>query len=101
MDRQNINNVDGPRGQIGGVEVFHCVDSCAAVRRASHDLQMPHTGRAHSGPVTSTTVQKTTPTSAVETASASLCRERRARYTMDATKFTKKSVNATTADGMW
>ena len=29
---------------------------------------MPHTGRAHSGPVTSTTVQNTTPTSAVVTA---------------------------------
>src|SRR6266576_5831515 len=41
------------------------------VRRTSHVHQMPHTGRAHSGPVTSTTVQNTTPTSAVTTASAS------------------------------
>ena len=41
------------------------------VRRTSHVHQMPHTGRAHSGPVTSTTVQNTTPTSAVVTASAS------------------------------
>jgi len=32
---------------------------------------MPHTGFAHSGPVTSTTVQKTTPTSAAVTATAS------------------------------
>src|ERR1700730_8353708 len=42
------------------------------VRRTSHVHQMPHTGRAHSGPVTSTTVQNTPPTSAVTTASASV-----------------------------
>src|SRR5713101_8392825 len=42
------------------------------VRRTSQVHQMPHTGRAHSGPVTSTTVQNTTPTSAVTTASASV-----------------------------
>src|SRR5216683_7373112 len=33
---------------------------------------MPQTGRAHSGPVTNTTVQNTTPTSAVTTARASV-----------------------------
>src|SRR6185369_108620 len=42
------------------------------VRRTSQVHQMPHTGRAHSGPVTNTTVQNTTPTSAVTTASASV-----------------------------
>src|SRR5450432_870790 len=42
------------------------------VRRTSQVHQIPHTGRAHSGPVTSTTVQNTTPTSAVTTASASV-----------------------------
>src|ERR1700694_5656184 len=42
------------------------------VRRTSQVHQMPHTGRAHSGPVTNTTVQKTTPTSALTTASASV-----------------------------
>src|ERR1700682_3913831 len=42
------------------------------VRRTSQVHQMPHTGRAHSGPVTKTTVQNTTPTSAVTTASASV-----------------------------
>src|SRR5580765_2575762 len=42
------------------------------VRRTSQVHQMPHTGRAHSGPVTRTTVQNTTPTSAVTTARASV-----------------------------
>src|SRR5579862_2143342 len=42
------------------------------VRRTSQVHQIPHTGRAHSGPVTRTTVQNTTPTSAVTTASASV-----------------------------
>src|SRR3989442_11908745 len=42
------------------------------VRRTSQVHQMPQTGRAHNGPVTSTTVQNTTPTSAVTTASASV-----------------------------
>src|SRR6266446_648261 len=42
------------------------------VSRTSQVHQMPHTGRAHSGPVTNTTVQNTTPTSAVTTASASV-----------------------------
>src|SRR6476661_3840877 len=47
------------------------------VRRTSHVHQMPQTGRAHSGPVTSTTVQKTTPTSAVVSASISVsCSEK-------------------------
>src|SRR6476661_2383647 len=41
------------------------------VSRTSQVHQMPHTGRAHSGPVTNTTVQNTTPTSALTTASAS------------------------------
>src|SRR5678815_1256475 len=40
-------------------------------RRTSQVHQMPHTGRAHSGPVTRTTVQNTTPTSALTTARAS------------------------------
>src|SRR4029077_20431700 len=42
------------------------------VKRTSQVHQMPHTGRAHSGPVTSTTVQNTTPTSALATARASV-----------------------------
>src|SRR5260370_1041327 len=37
----------------------------------------PHTGRAHNGPVTNTTVQKTTPTSAAATATASALALRR------------------------
>ena len=36
------------------------------VRRMSHVHQMPQTGRAQIGPVISTTVQKTTPTSAAD-----------------------------------
>src|ERR1700720_1709618 len=42
------------------------------VKRTSQVHQIPHTGRAHNGPVTSTTVQNTTPTSALTTASASV-----------------------------
>ena len=41
------------------------------VRRTSQVHQIPHTGRAHRGPVTNTMVQKTTPTSALTTARAS------------------------------
>ena len=41
------------------------------VSRMSHVHQMPQTGRAQIGPVTSTTVQKTTPTSAVTSATIS------------------------------
>ena len=42
------------------------------VRRASHVHQIPHTGRAQIGPVTNTTVQNTTPTSAVAAAITTL-----------------------------
>ena len=40
------------------------------VSRASQVHQMPHTGRAHSGPVISPMVQHTTPTSTPDTPSA-------------------------------
>src|SRR5581483_437573 len=42
------------------------------VSRISHVHQIPQTGRAHKGPVTRTTVQKTTPTSAATRASTSV-----------------------------
>jgi hypothetical protein len=60
---------------------------------------MPQTGRAQIGPVISTIVQNTTPTSAVETAIASALWLRLMRYHTEATAFTKKHRNATQADG--
>ena len=62
---------------------------------------MPHTGRAQIGPVTSTTVQKTTPTSAETMAKASTFGLRFTRYATEATRLTKKSRNAVHADGTW
>ena len=69
------------------------------VRRASHVHQMPHTGRAHNGPVTKTMVQKITPTSAVASAQASAERRRDLRYQSEAIKLAKKQVKATKAEG--
>ena len=44
------------------------------VRRGSHVHHTPHTGRAQRGPVTSTSVQKSTPTSAAASARRSAVR---------------------------
>ena len=71
------------------------------VSRTSQVHQIPQTGRAHSGPVTRTTVQKTTPTSAAATATASAFGLRRIRYTTEATKFTRKKMNIVQAEGTW
>src|SRR5450432_1604934 len=62
------------------------------VRRASQVHQMPHTGCAQMGPVTSTTLVKTRPTSAADTLSQSHCGWRRKTYSKFATKQMKKAV---------
>src|SRR5271155_5586168 len=63
------------------------------VRRASQVHQIPHTGRAHSGPVISPIEQMATPTSAADTASQSQRGWRVARYAMFAKNTMKKALN--------
>jgi len=60
---------------------------------------MPQTGRAQSGPVMMTTLQKTTPTYAVVTAIASDLLLLLKRYQIEATKLTKNRMKQVQAEG--
>src|SRR5215472_11581337 len=64
----------------------------------SQDHQVPQIGRAQSGPVSNTSVQKTTPISAALNATASHQSECFQRYKILATHTRKKAKNMVMAD---
>ena len=77
------------------------------VSRASQVHQMPQARRPQIGPVMSTTVQKTTPTSAPASAQASAAcahsgwLRRKARKPIDPASEMAKKRKATIAEGTW
>src|ERR1039458_1830796 len=84
----NLSAVVQTHSQYGKTAVVQSVNLAKAGRRGFmgfakkpnlYDVKVFHTGRAQMGPVTSTTVQKTTPTSAATSATASALGLRRTR----------------------